>query len=1402
MAPSLPFSLSPHICVHSSPDLLDLLDHASLPPLPRILQAFVPLSQVTTRTTTLTSVPHASFALRFSDLTEVESSVHEDEEQRAGRTLDWIGSRIATQSARWVEAVESSSTRPDDPWRNRTPWWDEVKRCIQGDNVPNRVEGWNHPVSIICAVSTLAANPLQALQEMHARPPDFPPWVDSTHLRYSLIVHPSNSPLSDSIAESLVNAVKKQYGLHTYLLSISLAEIPLQQARPIASPVPCLPSLTTMELSPIPTPHIPAGIATMLPRPTTPKTATLTPNVPGTPNLPVQPNTPQKPPPSPGIPRTDALALSDNDIQQISRFVREFVVMSVVPWMEKCVMEWNESYSSSRRLPSRLFSSTRRLFGTGYSSAPSSSPSTPPTGHGSNPSVSSVTSRFAHGVNNSVSSLASITSIGSGSTAAATIGTVSQQRRLAEFATVLGDYKLAITVWETLRKDSKGGSDILPLLVAPSPALALHASNSINALHTVAAELPAWAQLRALVYAVRWDIGIDPRELIGNVLEGDRWLVQASGAAEEPPTALLLGHAAFLSSKKGARRRSALWYLHAADRLEKAGIKPIALYFFRQAHRMYKTPATRWNELSPSFWESEGKDPADWRGFEAVLPGIEHELGRLLYTTNDTVNAVRYFLGLLRGTSVSEPTPPSGLGLTPNSTSMDGTVPPTDRVYLEDFRVALRHFRTNEGAQWEAAKESLQLNIKLCQVKESRLRLPGDAVIGELDSWKRLEESWQEFWRPRGPERLEQGGKAAVNEPFWFDLVLRNPLNVEISMSRLSLIVREATTSDDEAGPDFLEVETLDDITLGVKETRTIPISIKCSKPASLVVVDATYEFLSLLQVKESLAIRGRRLHDTPQQRQNKVYAPDILTKIEVEDAGLRLQAHFVDDRHLMLIHGERKHMNVTLLNTGNRPIGELWLLTGPYDAVWVNTETSCSSSGSEDSVNILRSTNSFASSEPFHIPLDEEIAPQSSLQLSMIMHAAHILEHDLSLLLVFRDSAGQAFHSARLTRHYEVKQTLQVSTSYEPSQSATKSYLVNIDLENTASTGEIYVSQIMTLSPSWSCEPISQYLPEKLSPRQLSRVMLAAHPLSRAGEAQEVRRFLESQLRSILQGTPVEPISPPVINLECNHIYQSSDSFSPNDPVTRHFIHTGRCSSAARAAALAHPHIPAHHYPHIFPLYEPSAIDFVFFWEIPSQSRSGHLLVTGLSLGASHAPLRELVEETENAKAARSMYAETQRERSEVLEAVRNSEWNTESDPLVMTVEDGLIVEHDFKQGPCSVPVRFTMRNQSLTHNVHYTLRLLNSDTSRSEQLLHAPQYVGRLTHKGELQPSQSAVVSAKLSARTSGGYGLDSWKVVIDVLEPQKDNSQPRVVRQRYERTPQAGNNASVTIVDKSST
>ena len=42
---------------------------------------------------------------------------------------------------------------------------------------------------------------------------------------------------------------------------------------------------------------------------------------------------------------------------------------------------------------------------------------------------------------------------------------------------------------------------------------------------------------------------------------------------------------------------------------------------------MYESPIEK--EFSPSFWESEDKSGEDWKGFEGVVPGIEHALGRI-----------------------------------------------------------------------------------------------------------------------------------------------------------------------------------------------------------------------------------------------------------------------------------------------------------------------------------------------------------------------------------------------------------------------------------------------------------------------------------------------------------------------------------------------------------------------------------------------------------------------------------------------------------------------------------------------------------------------------------------------------------------------------------------------------
>lgn len=138
----------------------------------------------------------------------------------------------------------------------------------------------------------------------------------------------------------------------------------------------------------------------------------------------------------------------------------------------------------------------------------------------------------------------------------------------------------------------------------------------------------------------------------------------------------------------------------------------------------------------------------------------------------------------------------------------------------------------------------------------------------------------------------------------------------------------------------------------------------------------------------------------------------------------------------------------------------------------------------------------------------------------------------------------------------------------------------------------------------------------------------------------------------------------------------------SLHNPATQHFIHCGRRTMTAQATAASHPDIPARLHQAIFPLYNPSTVDIVLFWELPAQKRAGHILLQGPTLGAGHAALREIVRAAQVMKVKRSMYAETQRERAAILEAVQACEWNREDDPVAVFVQDGAVVEHDFRQG------------------------------------------------------------------------------------------------------------------------
>ncbi|KAG8816703.1 hypothetical protein FRC17_000213, partial [Serendipita sp. 399] len=108
------------------------------------------------------------------------------------------------------------------------------------------------------------------------------------------------------------------------------------------------------------------------------------------------------------------------------------------------------------------------------------------------------------------------------------------------------------------------------------------------------------------------------------------------------------------------------------------------------------------------------------------------------------------------------------------------------------------------------------------------------------------------------------------------------------------------------------------------------------------------------------------------------------------------------------------------------------------------------------------------------------------------------------------------------------------------------------------------------------------------------------------------------------------------------------------------------------------------------------------------------------------------------------------------------------ETDPLVVTIKPlKPVLEHDFTQGACLVPVVLRIQNYSPTNPVRYVLRLPGTRTSPTHQNSFVATYSGQLTFRGLLDPLQSSMIGITLRAGFAGHYILDGWRLEVEVGE-----------------------------------
>lgn len=214
-----------------------------------------------------------------------------------------------------------------------------------------------------------------------------------------------------------------------------------------------------------------------------------------------------------------------------------------------------------------------------------------------------------------------------------------------------------------------------------------------------------------------------------------------------------------------------------------------------------------------------------------------------------------------------------------------------------------------------------------------------------------------------------------------------------------------------------------------------LPISVKSSKPVSLIITHVTYNFLSLLPSTEPLSYRGRRLNDTVAQRHTPTYAPDIVLKVDIAEASNKLLINFADEQRLVLAQGETKSLDLRFNNVGTRPVKELWMVSNPDDQVWLNDkkhsgqtiiEYKCHSHlgvDADDWHETIESANSIAPRKPYEVWGDTlTLVPGESMDISIFLHDEQVGDKELCLLFVYRE-VWLTLHHIRM--HYLINRSM-----------------------------------------------------------------------------------------------------------------------------------------------------------------------------------------------------------------------------------------------------------------------------------------------------------------------------------------------------------------------------------------
>ncbi|KAF3924066.1 hypothetical protein ABW21_db0208626 [Orbilia brochopaga] len=391
----------PHIAVHVSDDVNDIIREKGLPDLYQLIRPYGEKVQgrITARDSQGSSVTFEDFAVRFVRLLDLAQRPDRNSRNGTGSAIrnggPWEGASAESMNSQELplvdelldlhlshaeELIETSLATESESHTGQAFYLLYLRKLLSGFPVTSH-ETFSHPVACLIAISSRNPNPIDTLRQLYKSGAelDIPGYVNKEYLRYYVLVHDEDK---DDIQKStaLFEQMKRHFGLHCHLLRIrsAMCIVSDEDSVPLAKSQWLPASEELAELHSRQEDEIESDSSSRF--------------------------------------------IHSSDESAIKTMIREMVAQSIIPFMERNIASWNDQILSRRKgIGGRVLSFSRRFLG-------------------STATRSATSSATASNFDLTTNSYDPMTP-------------EAQMRKLADWAFMLRDWKLAYDVYNTIRTD-------------------------------------------------------------------------------------------------------------------------------------------------------------------------------------------------------------------------------------------------------------------------------------------------------------------------------------------------------------------------------------------------------------------------------------------------------------------------------------------------------------------------------------------------------------------------------------------------------------------------------------------------------------------------------------------------------------------------------------------------------------------------------------------------------------------------------------------------------------------------------------------------------------------------------------------------------------------------------------